>query len=64
MSSGFSPLEPPSPSHLPVVGQPAWDLALLYPLQGHWSQEDYLALTDRTNWLIEFTAGKIEVLCS
>lgn len=50
------------PCHLPVPNQPAWDLALLYPLQGQWSQEQYLKLTDETNWLIEFTAGKIEVL--
>lgn len=61
MSSGLLP-EPPIPCHLPVVNQPAWDLALLYPLQGQWSQEQYLKLTDETNWLIEFTAGKIEVL--
>jgi Uma2 family endonuclease len=62
MSSGFSPIEPPEPSHAPVINQPAWDLALLYPLQGHWSHEDYLELTDHTNRLIEYTAGQIEVL--
>lgn len=50
------------PCHLPVPNQPAWDLALLYPLQGQWSHEQYLKLTDETNWLIEFTAGKVEVL--
>jgi Uma2 family endonuclease len=50
------------PCHVPVSGEPAWDLALLYPLQGEWSHEEYLSLTDRTRWLVEYTAGKIEVL--
>jgi len=62
MSSGFLPIEPPDPCHAPVLNQPAWDLALLYPLQGHWSEEDYLELTDKTRRLIEYTSGQIEVL--
>jgi Uma2 family endonuclease len=62
MSSSFVPIEPPDPCHAPVPNQPAWDLALLYPLQGHWSHEDYLTLTDGTNRLIEYTNGQIEVL--
>ncbi len=37
------------------------DLALL-PLQGLWSVEQYLKLTNQTNHLIEFTDGVIEVL--
>lgn len=37
------------------------DLDLL-PLQGLWTEEQYLALTDQTNHLIEFTDGNIEVL--
>jgi Uma2 family endonuclease len=45
-----------------VFGEPVWDLALLHPAQGKWSHEDYLRLTDDTNWLIEYTAGHIEVL--
>jgi Uma2 family endonuclease len=32
------------------------------PTQGEWKEEDYLWLTDRTNRLIEFTDGRIEVL--
>ncbi|HEX5502936.1 MAG TPA: Uma2 family endonuclease, partial [Thermomicrobiales bacterium] len=32
------------------------------PRQGQWSAEDYLWLTDHTNRLAEFTAGRIEVL--
>ncbi|WP_254509160.1 Uma2 family endonuclease [Anatilimnocola floriformis] len=62
MSSGAIYTEPPDPSHAPVINEPAWDLALLYPMQGHWSHEDYLQLTDGTNRLIEFTRGQIEVL--
>src|SRR5258705_633977 len=37
------------------------DLDLL-PLQGLWTEERYLALTNQTNHLIEFTDGEIEVL--
>jgi Uma2 family endonuclease len=34
----------------------------LEPLQGIWTEEQYLRLTDHTNHLIEFTDGVIEVL--
>jgi Uma2 family endonuclease len=34
----------------------------LLPLQGLWSEEQYLKLSDHTNHLIEFTDGVIEVL--
>ena len=34
----------------------------LMPLQGLWTDEQYLALTNQTNHLIEFTDGTIEVL--
>ncbi|MCU0494753.1 MAG: Uma2 family endonuclease [Chloroflexaceae bacterium] len=34
----------------------------LFPLQGLWTEEQYLRLTDQTNHLIEFTDGEIEVL--
>ena len=33
-----------------------------FPRQGHWSDEDYLWLTDRTSRLIEFTDGCVEDL--
>lgn len=46
----------------PVLGDPAWDIALLYPGQGYWGEEEYLSLTDSTNQLVEFTDGFIEVL--
>ncbi len=34
----------------------------LLPLQGLWTEEQYLALTNQTNHLIEFSDGAIEVL--
>lgn len=40
--------------------EPAWEIARLFPLQGHWSEGDYLALD--TNRLVELTNGRIEVL--
>lgn len=61
MSTG-TPVFDPVPSHPPVVGQPAWDVALLYPPQGQWSEEQYLSLTDHSRRLVEYTDGQIEVL--
>jgi len=43
-----------------VTGKPAWEIATLFPLQGTWSAEDYLALD--TNRLIELDKGRLEVL--
>lgn len=40
--------------------RPAWDIAYLFPDQGHWSEEEYLDLDG--GCLIEFTDGNIEVL--
>lgn len=40
--------------------EPAWDVALLFPGQGAWSEEEYLALD--SNRLVEFSQGSIEVL--
>jgi Uma2 family endonuclease len=34
----------------------------LRPLQGLWTEEQYLKLTDQTNHLIEFTDGVLEIL--
>lgn len=44
----------------PRPSQPAWDVAYLFPAQGAWDAEDYLALD--TNRLIEFDSGVVEVL--
>lgn len=43
-----------------VVAVPAWEIAQIFPLQGHWSVHEYLALD--TNHLVEFSNGQIEVL--
>lgn len=44
----------------PEIGDPVWELALLFPYQGAWSEDEYLALD--TNYLVEFSDGYIEVL--
>jgi Uma2 family endonuclease len=40
--------------------QPAWEVARLFPAQGHVKEEEYLALNG--NYLVEFDNGVIEVL--
>ncbi len=45
---------------LPDGLEPAWDIAWLFPPQGGWSEEEYLALPD--NRLTEFDHGRVEVL--
>ncbi len=42
------------------VGEPVWELAHLFPYQGYWTEEEYLALN--TNRLIEYSNGFLEVL--
>jgi len=42
--------------------EPAWEVALLLPAQGEWSEDDYLWLTDHTRCLMELTDGDVEVL--
>jgi Uma2 family endonuclease len=46
----------------PSASGPAWEIAELFPNQGHLDEGDYLFLTERTNRLVEFTNGRIEVL--
>ena len=41
-------------------GDPVWDLALLYPPQGEWKEEEFLAL--RTKRMSELSDGCLEVL--
>ncbi|MBC8875332.1 MAG: Uma2 family endonuclease [Planctomycetes bacterium] len=43
-----------------TVGEPAWDVALLFPPQGEWTEEEYLALD--TNRMVELSDGRLEVL--
>jgi Uma2 family endonuclease len=47
-------------SRLSKPGEPPWDIALLYPLQGSWSENDFLELS--TNHFVELSHGCIEVL--
>lgn len=42
------------------AAEPAWDIALLFPAQGSWSEEEYLELTG--NRLVELSHGVVEVL--
>jgi hypothetical protein len=62
MSTASVPADPTFPGDVPVRGQPAWNLALLYPLQGQWGDQKYLAFTNSTNRLVELSDGSIEVL--
>lgn len=41
-------------------GEPVWELAYFYPLQGYWSEEDYLELPGAR--MIEYNNGFLEVL--
>jgi len=56
----------PSGEKIETVGaggganEPAWDVALLFPPQGQWTEAEYLALN--TNHLVEFSGGVVEVL--
>jgi Uma2 family endonuclease len=44
------------------LGEPAWEIARLFPEQGAWSEWEYLAVTEGTNKFVEFTDGYVEVL--
>jgi len=50
----------PAPVLLPDGLEPAWDVARLFPPQGGWSEDEYLALPGTP--LTEFDHGRIEVL--
>jgi Uma2 family endonuclease len=41
-------------------GEPAWEVALLFPYQGDWSEEAYLSLD--TKQMVELSDGCLEVL--
>lgn len=43
-----------------ATAEPTWEIAHLFPAQGMWSEEEYLAL--ETNHLIEFSDGRLEFL--
>jgi len=42
--------------------QVTWEVATLFPRQGHWSEPEYLSLTDSTNQRIELVDGRLEFL--
>jgi Uma2 family endonuclease len=49
------------PAHHPSRrGEPAWEVAFLFPAQGDWTEGEYLALD--TNRLVELSDGCLEVL--
>jgi Uma2 family endonuclease len=58
MSIAPSPLD----AEIETFGEPAWDVARLFPTQGHWSEEEYFSLSNSTNRLVEYSHGYIEVL--
>ena len=49
-------------SDLHIVAGDGESILSLAPLQGLWTEEQYLRLTDSTNRRIEFTNGRMEVL--
>lgn len=50
-------------AHVRLIWEENDDLVLsLDPLQGHWTEEQYLLLSNQTNRLLEYTDGYIEVL--
>lgn len=60
MNPPMSPHVLPPPFPLSRPGEPAWEVAYLFPTQGDWSEEEYLALD--TNRLVELSEGCLEVL--
>lgn len=44
----------------PARPEPTWEIAYLFPDQGSWDEDEYLAL--QTNHLVEFSNGVLEVL--
>jgi Uma2 family endonuclease len=45
-----------------AAGEPAWDVARLFPNQGFWSVEEFLDVTSSTNRLVEYSDGFLEVM--
>jgi len=48
------------PAPVDDFSEPAWEIARLFPAQGAWCEDEYLAL--ETNRLVELSQGRIEVL--
>ena len=54
-ASSAPPPAPPS-----ARGEPVWEVAWLYPLQGEWTEADYLALDAAGGRLVELSDGAVE----
>lgn len=52
--------DPSTPPRQSARGEPAWEIATLFPLQGAWSEEAFLALP--SNRMLELNDGCLEVL--
>jgi Uma2 family endonuclease len=52
----------PNDAETKTFGEPAWDVARLFPAQGSWSVREYFDLEARAGRLVEFDRGRIEVL--
>jgi Uma2 family endonuclease len=50
------------PSSLSSEAEYVWEVATLFPVQGRWSEDAYLDLTDGTNRRIELVDGRLEFL--
>jgi Uma2 family endonuclease len=61
MNPVASPIAPERPPRS-RLGEPLWEIATLFPSQGDWSEAEYLWLQGRTNQLVEFSDGLIQVL--
>lgn len=48
------------PPPLSEDGNPAWEIARLFPVQGQWTESDYFGLS--TDRMVELTDGRLEVL--
>lgn len=48
------------PKRARALPEPTWEIAQLFPMQGNWSEADYLELNG--NHLLEFSHGRLEVL--
>jgi Uma2 family endonuclease len=53
-------LSAPRQTTITRPGEPVWEIAELFPEQGSWTEQQYLALN--TNRLVEFDNGTIEIL--
>src|SRR5687767_2472493 len=43
-------------------GEPTWEVARMYPLQGEWTESDYLGLDAAGGKLVELSDGFVEFL--